>query len=219
MDKLVIAIDGPASSGKSTIAKRVAKHFNIVHIDSGSMYRAVGYYMLRHNVDINDEKSVVKRLDDVSITIKITDGVNDIYLGEEKITDKIRTQEVGEAASVVSAYLAVREKLVREQQKLASEISVVMDGRDIGTVVLKDADLKIFLVCDVEERAKRRYKELLEKGVAASYEEVLEELKIRDKRDSTRKNSPLVKADDAVTVDSTFLSPDEVIERIISILG
>lgn len=219
MKKIVIAIDGPAGSGKSTIAKELAKKMDITHIDSGSMYRATAFYMLEQGVDINNEKEVLARLDEVNLSFEKVSGKQVIFLNGENVEYKIRNNEVSTAASIVSLYGKLREKLVAIQRNMGENESVIMDGRDIGTVVFKDADLKIFLVCDVRERARRRFKEFKAKDENITLDMVVKELKERDKRDESRANSPLKKADDAIEVDSSNMSVREVVDSIDKIAG
>ena len=213
-----IAIDGPSSSGKSTLAKKVASSLNYVYIDTGAMYRAMGYYFLKNNLDLNDEEVVNSNVNNVSIVINYIDGVQQVLLNDEDVSKFIRKEEVGSAGSVISTYKLVREKLVEMQQKMAEVQSVVMDGRDIGTVVLPNAELKIYLNADCHERAIRRHKELLERGIDKSLEDVENDLKERDYRDMNRENSPLKKADDAIEIDSTYMEIDEVVERVLNIV-
>ena len=213
-----IAIDGPSSSGKSTLAKKVASSLNYVYIDTGAMYRAMGYYFLKNNLDLNDEEVVNSNVNNVSIVINYIDGVQQVLLNDEDVSKFIRKEEVGSAGSVISTYKLVREKLVEMQQKMAEVQSVVMDGRDIGTVVLPNAELKIYLNADCHERAIRRHKELLERGIDKSLEDVENDLKERDYRDMNRENSPLKKADDAIEIDSTHMEIDEVVERVLNIV-
>ncbi len=219
MKKIVIAVDGPAGSGKSTIAKELAKKMDVTHIDSGSMYRAVAYYMLEQGVDINSEEDVLSKLDEVNLSFKKVAGKQVIFLNGENVSFKIRNNEVSTAASIVSLYAKLREKLVAIQRKMGESESVIMDGRDIGTVVFKDADLKIFLVCDVRERARRRFKEFKAKDENITLDMVVKELKERDKRDENRENSPLKKADDAIEIDSSNMAVREVVDSIVKIVG
>ncbi|WP_036610577.1 (d)CMP kinase [Oribacterium sp. P6A1] len=213
-----IAIDGPAGAGKSTIAKAVSKELGYVYIDTGAMYRTVGLYCLLNGISITDEDTVVDRIKDIDISIAYDDeGVQQVFLNGENVSTKIRTQEVGEAASTVSQYQPVRDKLVSLQQKLASTTSVVMDGRDIGSKVLPNADTKIYLTASVKERARRRANELREKGETCDIEEVEKEIEERDYRDMHRENSPLVQVPDAVLVDSSNLTIDETIDKILDI--
>ena len=209
-----IAIDGPSGTGKSTIAKALAKKLSFIYIDTGAMYRAVGLYCYRNGIDIDDEEKVVKSLDDIHINIFYKDGVQEIELNGEIVSKAIRENYISKCASVVSAYVPVREKLVAMQRELASNNSVIMDGRDIGTVVLPDSQLKLFMHVDDEVRAQRRYKELLEKGQDVTIEAVREDFKDRDYRDSHRSNSPLKKADDAIEIDNTNITFDEVVDKI-----
>ena len=206
-----IAIDGPGGAGKSTIAKQVARALDIDYIDTGAMYRAVGYKLIRDNVDMYDEDALSAMLDATDIDFS---GGRTILDGED-ISDRIRTQEISRKASECSALAPVRAKLVELQKKMGSTKSVIMDGRDIGTVVLKDAELKIYLTASAEERAERRYKELLLKGEDISYEKVLADMQERDYNDMHREITPLRKADDAIELDTTGMSIDEVTEYIL----
>ncbi|PKM66627.1 MAG: cytidylate kinase [Firmicutes bacterium HGW-Firmicutes-2] len=215
---LTIAIDGPAGAGKSTIAKRLAKEYEIVYVDTGAMYRSVALYMLEHQIDLDKEKAVVDALNHVDIRIVYKDEVQHIYLNEEDVTQKIRQQSVGEGASKVSAYLPVRKKMVMMQQEMAKKTSMVMDGRDIGTHVLTDAKVKIFLSADVMIRAKRRYNELLEKGESADLNAIAEEISERDYRDMNRDHAPLVQAKDAQLLDTSNMSIDDVVCAIKKII-
>ena len=212
MDKLIrIAVDGPSGAGKSTIAKAVAAELGIDYIDTGAMYRAIGYKMKLEGIEDGVDARFVQVLDDTDIDF--ADG--DIILDGETVNDLIRTPEMSECASRFSAIPAVRAKLVELQRGMGMKKSVIMDGRDIGTNVLKDAEYKFFLTATAEERAERRYKELKEKGENISFEEVLEDIKQRDYRDMTRELNPLKKADDALEVDTTGLSIEEVTDRIV----
>lgn len=213
-----IAIDGPSSSGKSTLAKSIASKLNFVYIDTGAMYRAMGYYFLENNLDLNDIEVVNNNVSNVDIKINYVDGVQQVLLNGKDVSGFIRKEEVGSAGSIISTYQVVREKLVEMQQKMAEVQSVVMDGRDIGTVVLPNADVKIYLNANCHERAIRRHKELLERGIDKSLEDVEKDLIERDYRDMNRKNSPLKKADDAIEIDSTNMEIDEVVERVLSIV-
>ena len=209
-----IAIDGPSGTGKSTTAKILAKDLSFIYIDTGAMYRAVGLYCFKNNIDIDNEKEVVKILDNIDINIFYKDGNQEIELNGEIVSKEIRENHISHCASVVSQYKDVREKLVSLQQNLAKKNSVIMDGRDIGTVVLPDADLKIYLIASNEVRAERRYEELIEKGQTVEYEKILEELKERDYRDSHRENSPLRRADDAIELDNSNMTIEEVVDKI-----
>jgi len=206
-----VAIDGPGGAGKSTIAKTVAKRLNIDYIDTGAMYRAVGYKMKLCGISEDDEEALKKMLDDTDIDFR--DG--SIFLDGKTVNDEIRTSEISQMASRCSALPMVREKLVDIQRSMGERKSVIMDGRDIGTNVMKDAEYKFFLTATPQERASRRYRELVQKGEETSLEEVLEDIMQRDHNDMTRKLNPLRKADDAVEIDSTELFIEEVIERIL----
>lgn len=213
-----IAIDGPAGAGKSTIARAVAKELGYVYIDTGAMYRAVGLYVLRKKIELSDEKKIVEALPLLDISLSYDDeGVQHVLLNGEDVSSAIRTERVSEAASVVSQYKAVREKLVALQQALAKRTSVVMDGRDIASKVLPDADTKIYLTASVEERARRRARELQEKGEPCNIKAVEKDIEERDYRDMHRAQSPLVRVEDAVLVDSSDLTIDETIDRILDI--
>jgi len=212
-----IAIDGPAGAGKSTIAKLLAKKLNYIYIDTGAMYRAMGLYYLNNNVDITLESEINKLVDLINIEITYENSVQQIILNGENVTDKIRTEEVSQAASIVSSYKLVREKMVKLQQNLASKTNVVMDGRDIGTVVLPDAKVKVYLTASASERANRRYKELIEKGQEVNVEDIKKDIEERDYRDTHRENSPLVKADDATLIDSSNMTIDEVVDEILKL--
>ena len=209
-----IAIDGPAGAGKSTIAKAVAKRMGFVYVDTGALYRAVGLYMLDRGISIDDAEEVVKALPEITVDIEYMDEAQQVILCGKNVTSRLRTQEVGEAASVTSQYPEVRDKLMELQRSLAERYDVVMDGRDIGTVVLPDADLKIYLTADSRIRAKRRYDELIGKGEKAEFSEILKEVEERDHRDMNRETAPLKKADDAVEVDSSYMTVSEVEDRI-----
>lgn len=215
--KYNIAIDGPAGAGKSTIAKKLAEKLGFVYIDTGAMYRAMAYYYMSKGIDIDDKEAVIAEFDNINIELKYIDGVQHIYLNKEDVSSLIRTAEVGENASKVSAIAEVRKKLVALQQEIARSINVVMDGRDIASVVLPDADLKIYLTASVEVRAQRRYKERIEKGEEADLAAIEEEIRQRDYRDMHRDASPLVCVPEAVVVDTSDMSIDEVLEHIISL--
>lgn len=214
-----IAIDGPAGAGKSTIAKRVAKEKNMIYVDTGAMYRAMALYMIREKVDLFDTAAIAEKCRDADITIRYQDGVQCVLLNGENVNDLIRTEEVSEAASKTSVVPEVRRKLVSLQQELAIVESVVMDGRDIGTKVLPNARLKIFLTASTRVRARRRYDELLAKGESAVLSDIEKEIKERDLRDMTREESPLKQADDAVLVDTSDMDIDQVVEKILSLVN
>lgn len=199
-----IAIDGPSGAGKSTLAKTLAKKLGFIYIDTGAMYRSIGLYALRKGIDIpKDPDAVSVVLDEVNLSIQHIDGVQHIFLNGEDVSEEIRKPEVSIAASNVAVLPAVRLKLVELQRMLASKNNVIMDGRDIGTYVLPDADVKIFLTASAEDRAMRRYEELKQKGVATTYEEVLSDMKFRDANDSSRDFAPLKPAEDATLMDTT----------------
>lgn len=219
MKKFAVAVDGPAGSGKSTVAKEIAKALGILYIDTGAMYRTVGMACLKKGIDPTDESAVVASLDSLDMKIFPEAGGQRILLDGEDITSRIRTEEIGKAASSVAAYQKVREKLVEIQQGLAKEQSVIMDGRDIGTKVLPDAEVKIYLDASVEERAKRRVGELEAQGKTADLETIREEIAQRDYQDMHRENSPLCRAEDAVNVDTTGLDIPAVTEKLLALIA
>lgn len=210
-----IAIDGPAGAGKSSISKKVAKALGYIYIDTGAMYRTVGLKAVRCGIDTKDSKSVASILPTLDIDIRHEGVEQHIFLDGENVSDKIRTPEISMAASNVSAIPAVRVALVDLQRKLAQNHDVVMDGRDIGSFVLPDAEVKIFLTASVDARAQRRYKELLEKGETVDFEAVRKDMIIRDKQDSTRAVSPLVVADGATVIDTSELNFEESVNAVI----
>lgn len=210
-----IAIDGPSGAGKSTIAKAVAKKLGIDYIDTGAMYRAVGYKVKTNGVNVENADDLRKMLDDTDI-----DFVNgDIKLDGQSVNDVIRTPEISKMASIVSAKAPVRTKLVETQRNMGTRKSIIMDGRDIGTNVLKDAEYKIYLTASAEERADRRYKELVEKGQTVNYDQILRDIKDRDHNDMTRELNPLCKADDATELDTTGMNIEQVIDAVLGIVG
>lgn len=217
MENFAIAIDGPAGSGKSTVAKIIAEKLGIIYVDTGAMYRAVALFCIRNGVDTTDEIAVNMLLPKIQIRIVLENGMQKIFLDDEDVTGKIRTQEVGQGASDVGLILAVREKLVEIQRDLAKGSSVIMDGRDIGTNVLTNAQVKIYLNASVEERAKRRLGELEGNGIKANLDEVMSQIIFRDKNDMTREHNPLKKANDAIEVDTTNMDIDQVVTEIIRI--
>lgn len=219
MKKFAVAVDGPAGSGKSTVAKEIAKALGILYIDTGAMYRTVGMACLKKGIDPTDEEAVVASLDSLDMKIFPEAGGQRILLDGEDITSRIRTEEIGKAASSVAAYQKVREKLVEIQQGLAKEQSVIMDGRDIGTKVLPDAEVKIYLDASVEERAKRRVGELEAQGKTADLETIREEIAQRDYQDMHRENSPLCRAEDAVNVDTTGLDIPAVTAKLLTLIA
>ena len=214
-----IAIDGPGGAGKSTLSKKLAKYFNLVYIDTGAMYRAAGLACVRKGINIKEQPTeAVKIVNASDIDLLPGDTGQKIMLNGEDVTGLIRTPEISMAASDVSAIPEVRIRLVEMQRKLAETKSVIMDGRDIGTYVLPDAPIKIFLTASPEERAKRRYLELTERGEACKYEDVLAELLIRDKNDSTRAFSPLKQAEDSILVDTSEMNFEESLDYLIKII-
>ncbi|MEA4816502.1 MAG: (d)CMP kinase [Lachnospiraceae bacterium] len=217
MNIFAIAIDGPAGSGKSTVAKKIAGVLNIVYIDTGAMYRSVALYCINKGISTKDGVAVSNVLHEISLKIELEDNRQIIFLNGENVTLKIRTQEIGQGASDVGTIFTVREYLVGLQRELAKNQSVVMDGRDIGTNVLPDAKIKIYLSADVKERAKRRQKELDQMGISSDLEEIETQIKGRDFNDMNRKYNPLRKADDAIEVDTTHMTIDEVCDTIINI--
>ena len=212
-----VAIDGPAGAGKSTIAKIVSKKLSFIYVDTGAMYRAMALYLIKCGVKADDTAGIEAACQDADITIVYQNGEQQVLLNGENVTPYLRTEEVGNMASASSVNGKVREKLVALQQKLASEKSVVMDGRDIGTVVLPDAQVKIYLTASSRTRAKRRFDELTEKGVECDMDKIEADIIERDTRDMNRPISPLKQAEDAVFVDSSDMSINEVVDRIMSI--
>lgn len=213
-----IAIDGPVGAGKSSIADQVAGRLNILHLDTGAMYRAFGLYALRSGADLADEAALSALAESVDVQVKYVSGAQRTLLFGEDVSELIRTGEVSAAASAVSRWPAVRRRMVRAQQEMARTADMLIDGRDIGTVVLKDSPCKIFLTAAPEERARRRYLQQLEKGDKTPYEQVLRELNARDEQDMNRKTDPLRRAEDAVLVDSTDMTPEETVEAIVRIV-
>lgn len=212
-----IAIDGPAGAGKSTIARRVAKELAFVYVDTGAMYRAMALYLIRSGAGKEDVKEFGRLFQGADISIEYREGEQTVILNGENVTPLLRTEEVGNMASVSSADPKVREKLLDLQRKLAASMSVVMDGRDIGTTILPDADVKIYLTASSQKRAERRYKELIEKGISCCLDEIRRDIEERDRRDMNREISPLRQAEDAVLVDSSDMTIEEVTERILQI--
>ena len=219
MDRISVAIDGPGGAGKSTIAKKMAARFGFIYVDTGAIYRTVGLKARRAGVDAHSADAVVPLLDTIKIEMKYDDtGTQRMYLDGEDVSREIRLPEISMYASAVSAIPQVRAFLLEMQRAMAREHSVIMDGRDIGTVVLPDADIKIFLTASPEERAKRRYDELAAKGVSCTLEEVMSDMLRRDKNDSERAAAPLRRAEDAVLVDTTALSLEQSEEKIAGII-
>ena len=213
-----IAIDGPASSGKSTIAKILADKHSLVYVDTGAMYRTLTYLALKNNVPVTNEDLLLKLLKETTISFKKIKEGQLVFADDEDVTEAIRSHEVTNNVSEVSAFAKIREELVSRQQKIAKDTGVVMDGRDIGTVVLPNADVKIFLVASVEERAERRYLENQAKGIDSDFERLKQEIIARDDYDSNREVSPLKQASDAVRLDTTSLSIEEVVEKCMNII-
>ena len=212
-----VAIDGPAGAGKSTIAKRIARRLGYIYVDTGAMYRAMAYYLIQNQVDAADQEAIAAACQHADISICYQDGEQVVLLNGENINAYLRTEAVGNMASVSSVVPEVRKKLVELQQKLARETNVVMDGRDIGTVVLPDADVKVYLTASVETRAKRRFLELQEKGEPADLAKIAADIEDRDYRDMHRDISPLRQAEDATLVDSSDMTIDQVVERILEL--
>ena len=213
-----IAIDGPAGAGKSTIAKQLAKELGYVYVDTGAMYRAMAYYFLTNQIQSDDISEISKACEKVDVRISYENGVQIVWLNGENISDKIRTEEVGKMASATSVYPVVRTKLVELQQKLAKTTNVIMDGRDIGTVVLPNANVKIYMTADARVRAKRRFDELTAKGMECDLDEIEKDILERDYRDMNRETSPLKKADDAVELDTSHLDIDGVVNAMKEII-
>ena len=212
-----IAIDGPAGAGKSTIAQRVAKELSFIYVDTGAMYRAMALYLLRKEVNRDDTEQIGNICQDAEISIEYQNGEQIVLLNGENVNSYLRTEEVGNMASVSSAVPRVREKLLSLQRKLAKDMSVVMDGRDIGTTILPDADVKIYLTASSLTRARRRYLELQEKGTVCNLDDIQKDIEERDQRDMNREISPLRQAKDAVLVDSSDLTIQQVVDRILQI--
>lgn len=206
MKKIIIAIDGPSASGKSTLAKDLAAKLGYAYVDSGAMYRAVTLFFLKHNIPLDHIEAIQHALEHITIRFERDERGNRTFLNGKDVEDAIRQMEVSELVSPVSAIPAVRVAMVQQQQALGSQKGIVMDGRDIGTVVFPDAELKFFVTADLEARAQRRYTELMKKNESVTFEEVLENLRDRDRIDSTRTTSPLRKAEDAFEMDNTHLS-------------
>ena len=213
-----IAIDGPGGAGKSSVAKAVAKKLGIIYVDTGALYRTIGLYMVKHGINPKDEDGVTKNLPSLSLEVKIENGKQIILLNGEDVGDTIRTPEISMAASAVSAFAAVREYLLNTQRSIAAKNSVIMDGRDIGTVILPKAEVKVFLTASPEARAKRRYNELLAKGQDVKYEDVYNDMVERDKNDSTRAIAPCVPAKDAVLLDNSNLTFEGTVKAILKLI-
>lgn len=211
----IVALDGPAGSGKGTVTKKVAKKMNLINIDTGAMYRCVTLLIIRQDIKLDELDKIEKILNNIDIKFRVENEKQQVYLNNEDVTLEIRTQKVNELVSPVSTIKIVRDKLVDLQRKMAESIDVIMEGRDIGTNVFPNANLKIYLDATQEERANRRFKQNREKGINIPYEEILENVKYRDYTDSHREIAPLKQAEDAIYIDSTNMTIDEVVERII----
>lgn len=214
----VVAIDGPAGTGKGTVTKIIAEKENLINIDTGAMYRCVTLECIENNVSDKEEKKIKEILKNIDIKFQNVNGIQKVLLNGKDVSEKIRTPEVENKVAVFAALKIVRDKMTPLQRKMGEDNDIIMEGRDIGTVVFPNADIKIFLDCAVEERAKRRYKQNLEKGINKSYEEVLDAIKLRHKLETEREIAPFVKAKDAITVDSTSMTIDEVVETIEKII-
>lgn len=214
-----IAIDGPAGAGKSTIARAAASKLGFIYVDTGALYRSIGLYCLNNDIETTDRTGVERILPDISVQLKYLDGAQRVILNDNDVSEEIRKPECSMAASNVSAIPVVREFLFELQRKMARENDVIMDGRDIGTVILPDAEVKIFLTASPEERANRRFKELVEKGNNPDYDELLKEINQRDYNDMHRETAPLKQADDAILFDTTTLGKDEVVDELLKIIS
>ena len=212
-----IAIDGPAGAGKSTIAKTIAKKLEFIYVDTGAMYRAMALYFIRHEIDPKNEEAINKACPDIHVSINYEDGVQQVLLNGENVNGLIRTEEVGNMASKTSAYKTVRATLLDLQRDLAKTANILMDGRDIGTNVLPNADVKVYLTASVECRAMRRFKELEGKGEACDFEQIKQDIQERDERDMTREIAPLKQAEDATLIDSSEMGIDDVVKAIIAL--
>lgn len=217
MKKISIAIDGPAAAGKSTVAKIVAKKLNYIYVDTGAMYRALTFQAIEKGIDLQDEEGLMNVLQETEITLRPTENGQDVLINERDVTAEIRNSEVTNHVSIVAKHRLIREEMVRRQKQFASEGGVVMDGRDIGTHVIPSAEVKVFLLASVDERAERRHKENTEKGYPSDLEQLKKEIAARDKLDSEREVAPLRKAEDAVEIDTTSKSIDEVVDLIMAL--
>ena len=214
----VVAIDGPAGTGKGTVTKLVAEKLNFITIDTGAMYRAVALEAVRKNIEPNDDEGIKKMMNNIDIQLKKVDNTQKVYLNSEDVTKDIRTPNIDQNVSKYSAISYVREKITPIQRKMGENANVIMEGRDIGTVVFPDADVKIFLDASDEEIANRRYKQNLERGINSTYEQVLEDIKKRNEYDSKRDVAPLKKAEDAIYIDTTNLTIEEVVNKVLEII-
>lgn len=212
-----IAIDGPAGAGKSTIAKSIAKNLQFIYVDTGAMYRAVALYMIRQQIDPEDDIAITNACNNIDVTIAYVNGEQQVILNGENVNSLIRTEEVGKMSSAFAKHKTVRTKMVELQRNLAAKANVIMDGRDIGTVVLPNADLKVYLTASTQERARRRWNELTDKGIACDFNEIEQDIIARDTQDMNREISPLCQAEDAILVDSSSMSIEQVINVIIQL--
>ena len=213
-----VAIDGPGGAGKSSISKIVASKLNFIYVDTGALYRTIGLFFYRNNISVDDSEQIIENLYKINVDLKYCDNTQHVYLNGEDVSEDIRLHIVSEYASKVSAVPAVREFLLSMQREIAEKNNIIMDGRDIGSVVLPDADVKIFLTASEEVRAKRRYDELIAKGQDVVYADVLKDMINRDRRDEQREIAPLKKAEDAVLVDTSDCSFDESVERVLKVI-
>lgn len=211
-----IAIDGPAGAGKSTIAKLASKRLNYIYVDTGALYRSIALYFIQNNLDITDEKIVEQGCDNIDIKLQFIDGNQEVFLNGSKVTTEIRNEEVGNMASVMAAKKIVRDKLITLQREIAAANDVIMDGRDIGTNVLPNAEVKIFLTASIENRANRRYQELLKKGDTPDFEAIKNDIEKRDYQDMNREIAPLKQAEDAIYLDTSNMSIEEVVDFVCS---
>ena len=218
MKHINIALDGPAGAGKSFLCKELAKKYSLIHVDTGALYRAIGLYFFRNNIDKHDKETIISHLSEIQLSLTFIDGNQCVILNGENVNGFIRTPEISLYASAVSAIPEVRTFLLDTQRNIAATENVIMDGRDIGTVILPNADVKIFLIASDEARAKRRYLELLEKDPTTKYETVLSEIVLRDKNDSTRKTAPAIPANDAIILDNSDLDREGTINAAIEII-
>ncbi len=216
--KISIAIDGPAAAGKSTIAKMIAKTLNYIYVDTGAMYRALTYKALNQKVSLIDEQALYDLLMETDIELKSSENGQLVFVDQQNVTAEIRNNEVTGSVSEVAQHRLIREEMVRRQQLFAKNGGVVMDGRDIGTHVLPNAEIKIFMIASVEERAERRHQENLQKGFPSDIEQLKEEIALRDKQDSEREVAPLKKAEDAIEIDTTSLAINQVVDKIMSLI-
>lgn len=215
---MIVAIDGPAGSGKGTITKVVGERLNLINIDTGAMYRCVALKCLRDGISVEEIDKIADVLENIDIVFKKENNIQKIYLNGEDVSEEIRTVEIDNNVAKYAAIKIIRDKMTPLQRKMGQNANIIMEGRDIGTVVFPDADVKIFLDCSVEERARRRYKQDLENGIQITYEEVLEAIKERHKLETEREIAPFVKAEDAVYINNTNMELDEVVEKIIEII-